>query len=55
MIESGTAHLTFGSGYDLATQSLRLTNMDVPLSGERRFAVTAGYTLATTSINVRLG
>ncbi|WP_380876180.1 hypothetical protein ACFB49_07650 [Sphingomonas sp. DBB INV C78] len=55
MIESGTAHLTFGSGYDVTTQTLRFANVDVPLSGERRFTLTAGYALATAIANVWLG
>jgi subtilisin family serine protease len=55
-IERGTAHLTVGNGYDLASRSLTYGSSDADLaSTERRLQLTAGFVRGTKSSTVRLG
>lgn len=42
-IESGAARLTYGNGYDLASQSLTYATADASLAGQRRMMLTAGF------------
>ena len=55
-IESGSARLTYGSGYDAATRSLVYSNADADLtSAVRRVQITAGFAKGTARSNLRVG
>lgn len=55
-IESGAARLTFGTGYDLASQSLVMGSTVARLASDaRRLQLTAGYARGTARRSVRVG
>lgn len=54
-IESGSAKLTYGAGYDVASQSLVYRSTRASLSGERRLQITAGYATGGVRSSFRIG
>lgn len=54
-IESGTARLTYGNGYDLASRSLVYGAAEASLAGERRVQLTAGFAKGGPRSSLRLG
>jgi hypothetical protein len=54
-IESGAARLTFGTGYDVASQALIVGSTRADLSSERRLQLTAGYARGTARQSMRIG
>ena len=55
MIESGSAKLTYGTGYDSASQSLEYSTSDASLVGRRRVALTAGFISGGPRNSFRIG
>jgi len=54
-IESGSAKLTYGAGYDLTSQSLVYRTTKASLAGERRLQLTAGYSTGGVRSSFRIG
>lgn len=54
-IESGAAKLTYGTGYDLASQSLTYGTSNASLAGQRRLQLTAGFAKGGPKSSFRLG
>lgn len=54
-IESGSAKLTYGAGYDLANRSLVYRTTSASLAGERRMQITAGYSTGGARSAFRVG
>lgn len=54
-IESGSARLTYGNGYDLASQSLTYGHANASLAGQRRLQLTAGYSTGGVRSSFRVG
>ncbi len=54
-IESGAAKLTYGAGYDLASQSLTYRTTEASLAGERRLQFTAGFARGGPRSSFRVG
>lgn len=54
-IESGSAKLTYGAGYDLASRSLVYRTTSASLAGERRLQLTAGYATGGVRSSFRVG
>lgn len=54
-IEAGAARLTYGNGYDLASQSLTYATTDASLAGQRRLMLTAGFAKGGPRSSFRLG
>lgn len=54
-IESGSARLTYGSGYDLASRSLKYNSADADLKGDRRLQLTAGFSNGGPRSSLRFG
>lgn len=54
-IEWGSARLTYGSAYDLASQSLVYSSADASLAGQRRVMLTAGYAKGGPRSSFRIG
>ena len=55
VIESGSAKLTYGSGYDLASQSLTYSTTNASLAGQRRLQLTAGFAKSGPRSSFRVG
>jgi hypothetical protein len=54
-IESGSAKLTYGAGYDLTSRSLVYRTTKASLAGERRLQLTAGYSTGGVRSSFRIG
>lgn len=54
-IEAGAARLTYGSGYDLASQSLTYATTDASLAGRCRVMLTAGFAKGGPRSSFRVG
>ena len=54
-IESGSAKLTYGAGYDLTSRSLVYRTTKASLAGERRVQLTAGYATGGVRSSFRMG
>nr|WP_208404204.1 S8 family serine peptidase [Sphingomonas insulae] len=54
-IESGSAKLTYGTGYDLTNQSLVYRTTKASLAGERRLQLTTGYSTGGVRSSFRIG
>jgi hypothetical protein len=54
-IESGSAKLTYGTGYDLASRSLTYGSTDASLAGQRRLQLTAGFSKGGPRSSFRFG
>lgn len=55
MIETGSARLTYGNGYDLQLRALTYATARASLTGERRLQLTAGYAAGGPRASFRLG
>ncbi|HEX8556379.1 MAG TPA: peptidase S8 and S53, subtilisin, kexin,sedolisin, partial [Sphingomonas sp.] len=55
IIESGSAELTYGTGYDLQTRSLVHRTTEASLAGERRLQLTAGFATGGHGSSFRVG
>lgn len=54
-IEAGSARLTYGNGYDLATQSLAYSTERADLAGRRRLQLTTGFETGRRNMPLRVG
>lgn len=54
-IEAGSARLTYGTGYDLETQSLTYSTANASLAGQRRLQLTTGYSTGGYRSTFRVG
>ncbi|WP_375380142.1 S8 family peptidase [uncultured Sphingomonas sp.] len=54
-VESGSARISYSSGYDLASQSLTYATSDASLAGRRQVQLTAGFSKGGRRSRFRLG